>query len=33
MTCEYLQDILKKFKMTLMLFSGSWGKMIPEKKT
>jgi hypothetical protein len=23
--------IFKKFEMTLMLFSGAWGKMIPEK--
>jgi len=24
-------NFLKKFEMTLMLFSGAWGKMIPEK--
>ncbi len=25
-------DFPKKFEMTLMLFSGTWGKMIHEKK-
>ncbi len=34
LTCEYLRDFPTKFKMTLMLFSGDWGKwvkMIHEK--
>jgi hypothetical protein len=31
LTCEYLQEFSKKFKMTLELFSGAWGKMIHEK--
>ncbi len=30
-TCEYLLKFSNKFEMTLMLFSGSWGKMIHEK--
>ncbi len=30
-TCEYLRKFLKKFEMTLMLFSGAWGKVIHEK--
>ncbi len=25
LTCEYLREFLKKFEMTLMLFSGAWG--------
>jgi hypothetical protein len=29
--CEYFCEMLKKFEMTLMLFSGAWGKMIHEK--
>jgi hypothetical protein len=28
--CEYLCKCSKKFEMTLMLFSGAWGKMIHE---
>jgi hypothetical protein len=28
---EYLHEILKKFEMSLVLFSGTWGKMILEK--
>jgi hypothetical protein len=32
LTCEYLCILLKKFEMTLKLFSGAWGKMIHEKK-
>ncbi len=31
LTCEYLLEFLEKFEMTLMLFSGTWGKMIHEK--
>ncbi len=31
LTCEYLREVSKKFKMTLMLFSGAWGKVIHEK--
>jgi hypothetical protein len=27
----YFREFSKKFKMTLMLFSGAWGKMIHEK--
>ncbi len=32
LTCEYLNEFLKKFEMTLMLhvFSGGWGMMIHE---
>jgi hypothetical protein len=34
LTCKYLRESLKKFKMTLLLCSGAWGKMIkkPEPK-
>jgi hypothetical protein len=32
LTCEYLSEFSKKFEMTLMLFSGAWGKVIHEKK-
>ncbi len=31
LTCEYLRNFMKKFEMTLMLFSGAWGKVINEK--
>ncbi len=31
LTCEYLREFPKKFEMTLMLFSGAWGKAIHEK--
>jgi hypothetical protein len=31
LTCKYLQEFLKKFKMILMLFLGAWGKIIYEK--
>ncbi len=31
--CEYLREFLKKFELTLKLFSGAWGKLIHEKKT
>jgi hypothetical protein len=31
LTCKYLREFSKKFKMTLMLFLGAWGKMIYEK--
>jgi hypothetical protein len=31
LTFEYLCNFLKNFVMTLMLFSGAWGKMIHEK--
>ncbi len=27
-----ISQISKKFKMTLVLFSGAWGKMIDKKK-
>jgi hypothetical protein len=27
----YLREFSKKFKTTLLLFSGAWGKMIHEK--
>ncbi len=30
-TCAYLREYSKKCKMTLMLFSGAWGKMIHER--
>jgi hypothetical protein len=32
LTGEYRCEFSKKFKMTLMLFSGAWGKMNHEKK-
>ncbi len=32
LTCRYLCDFLKKFKMTIILFSGAWGKIIHEKE-
>jgi hypothetical protein len=32
LTCEYLPEFSKKFEMTLVLFSGAWGKTIHEKK-
>ncbi len=28
---EYLRECSKKFEMTLMLFSGAWGKVVHEK--
>jgi hypothetical protein len=31
MTCKYLSEFLKKFEMTLILFSETWRKMIHEK--
>ncbi len=31
LTCEYLREFSKKFEMTLMLFSGAWGKVIHDK--
>jgi hypothetical protein len=31
LTYEYLREFSKKFEMTLMLFSGAWGKVIHEK--
>ncbi len=31
LTCEYLRKFSKKFEMTLLLFSGAWGKVIHEK--
>jgi hypothetical protein len=31
LSCEYLCEFSKKFKMTLLLFSGAWGKVIHEK--
>ncbi len=31
LTCEYLHEFSKKFEMTLVLFSGAWGKVIHEK--
>jgi hypothetical protein len=32
LTCEYLHNFPNKFEMTLMLFSGAWGKMSHERK-
>ncbi len=32
LTCEYLREFLKKFEMILRLLSGTWGKVIHEKK-
>jgi hypothetical protein len=29
--CKYLCDFQKKIEITLVLFSGAWGKMIHEK--
>jgi hypothetical protein len=29
--CEYLREFSEKFEMTLLLYSGAWGKMIHEK--
>jgi hypothetical protein len=29
--CEYLRKFLTKFEMTLVSFSGAWGKMTHEK--
>ncbi len=31
LTCEYLREFSKKFKMILMLLSGAWRKVIHEK--
>ncbi len=31
LTCKYLREFLKKFEMTLKLFSVAWGKMIYKK--
>ncbi len=31
LTCEYLREFSKNFEMTLMLFSGAWGKMIHQR--
>ncbi len=31
LTCEYLRKFSEKFGMTIMLFSGAWGKVIHEK--
>jgi hypothetical protein len=31
LTCECLLEFSNKFEMTLVLFSGAWGKMIHEK--
>jgi hypothetical protein len=31
LTCEYFREFSKKFEMTLVLFSGAWGKVIHEK--
>jgi hypothetical protein len=31
LTFEYLRKFSKIFKMTLVLFSGAWGKIIHEK--
>jgi hypothetical protein len=30
-TCEYFSEFSEKIEMTLMLFSGAWGKMIMKK--
>ncbi len=32
LTCKYLREFLKKFKTTLMGYSGAGGKLIHEKK-
>jgi hypothetical protein len=29
--CEYIRKFSKKFEITLMLFSGAWGKKIHKK--
>jgi hypothetical protein len=31
LTCEYLLEFSKKFKIILLLLSGAWGKVIHEK--
>ncbi len=31
LTCEYLREFSKKFEITLLLFSGAWGKVMHEK--
>jgi hypothetical protein len=31
-TCEYLREFLKKFKMTLVLFSGAWGQSCESRR-
>jgi hypothetical protein len=31
LTCECLREFSKIFEMTLLLFSGAWGKVIHEK--
>jgi hypothetical protein len=31
LTGEYLREFSKKFEMTLLFFSGAWGKVIHEK--
>ncbi len=31
LSCEYLRKFLKKFEMTLMVYSGAGGKLIHEK--
>ncbi len=28
---EYLRKFAKKFETSLMVYSGAWGKLIPEK--
>ncbi len=32
LTCEYLREFSKKIEMILKLLSGTWGKVIHEKK-
>jgi hypothetical protein len=31
LSCEYLCEFSKKFKMALMVYSGAWGNLIHEK--
>jgi hypothetical protein len=31
LTCKYIREFSKKFLLTLILFSGAWGKMVHEK--
>ncbi len=31
LSCEYLREFSKNLQMALMVYSGAWGKLIPEK--
>jgi hypothetical protein len=31
-SCEYLHEFSNKMEMTLLVYSGTWGKLIHEKK-